>query len=77
MATAIREQLHQQIDTLPEEVVQVIADFALFLMARRQIVPTITDWESNQWQAFTLDQFFRDDDPVEYGLEDAKEIYHP
>lgn len=77
MATALREQLHEQIDTLPEEVVQLIADFALFVMARRHIVPTFMDWEQDEWQVFTLDQFFRDDDPVEYVLKDAQEVYHP
>lgn len=43
MAGAIREQLHQQIDVLPDEVVQVIADFASFAAARRQIVPVVMD----------------------------------
>ena len=77
MITAIREQLHQQIDSLPEDVVQLIADFALFVAARRQIAPTYTDWDSNQWQDFALGQFFRADDEVEYSLENAQEIYHP
>ena len=77
MKTAIREQLHRQIDTLPDEVVQLLADFALFVMARRKIAPIVTDWGQNEWQEFSLEQFFRDDDPVEYTLNDAKEIYHP
>jgi hypothetical protein len=77
MATVAREQLHQQIDNLPDEVVQLIADFALFVMARRHIVPTFMDWDENEWQAFALDQFFRDDEPIEYTLKDAKEVYHP
>ena len=47
-----REQLHRQIDKLPDEVVQQIADFALFVMARRQIAPMYEDWSANQWQAF-------------------------
>ncbi len=77
MATAIREQLHQQIDNLPDEVVQIVADFALFVMARRQIAPTFMDWSNDEWQTFALDQFLRDDDTVEYTLSDAQEIYHP
>ncbi|GIL14928.1 MAG: hypothetical protein BroJett039_01010 [Chloroflexota bacterium] len=77
MATAVREQLHQQIDTLPDEVVQVIADFASFVMTRRQIASTVTDWENLEWQTFALDRFFREDDPVVYTLKDAQEVYHP
>lgn len=77
MSTAIREQLHQEIDHLPEDVVQLLADFALFVMARRQIAPAYVDWESSQWQDFTLGQFFGDEEEVEYSLEDAQEIYHP
>ncbi|MCC7164924.1 MAG: hypothetical protein IT331_20675 [Anaerolineae bacterium] len=77
MARAIREQLHQQIDVLPDEVVQVIADFASFVAARRQIVPVIMDWSSDEWQTFALEQFLREDDPVEYTLKDAQEVYHP
>lgn len=77
MGTAIREQLHQQIDSLPDEVVQVIADFALFVMARRHIVPTFMDWHDDEWRTFTMNQFFQDAEPVEYSLKDAKEVYHP
>lgn len=54
----------------------MIADFALFVMARRHIVPTFMDWQGDEWQTFTLQQFFRDDEPVEYTLADAKEVYH-
>lgn len=78
MATRdIREQLHQQIDRLPDDLVEQIADFTLFVMARRQIRPTYTDWDHDQWQAFTLEQFFREADEVEYSLHDAQEIQHP
>lgn len=73
----IREQLHKQIDHLPDEIVEEIADFTLFVMARRRITPTYADWNQNQWQAFALKQLFREDDEVEYSLEDAQEIYHP
>ncbi len=73
----IREQLHHQIDNLPDDIVQLIADFTFFVMARRQISPSNADWENSQWQDFTLGQFFREDDEVEYYLEDAQEIYHP
>lgn len=78
MATMdIREQLHEQIDRLPDEVVAQIADFTLFIMARRRLPPEYADWEQHQWQDFTLAQFFLEDDEVAYSLEDAQEIFRP
>ena len=74
---AFREQLQKQIDTLPDDIVQQIADFTFFVMTRREINPLYADWDSSQWQDFSLEQFFREDDEVEYSLEDAQEIYHP
>lgn len=76
-AVAIREQLCKQIDKLPDDVVEQIADFTLFVMARRQMIPGYADWDSNQWQDFALGQLYREGDEVEYSLEDAREIYHP
>jgi hypothetical protein len=73
----LREQLCKQIDDLPDDIVEQIADFALFVMARRQITPDYVDWGSKQWRDFALAQFFREDDEVEYSLEDAQEIYTP
>lgn len=76
--TDFREQLHKQIDRLPNEIVEQIADFTLFMMARRRLVsPSYRDWGQNQWEAFVEEQFFREDDEVEYSLADAQEIYHP
>lgn len=72
----IREQLCKQLDKLPDDVVEQVADFALFLMTRRQISPRYADWKSNEWQDFALGQLFREDDDVEYSLEDAQETYH-
>ena len=78
MATKnIREQLYEQIARLPDEVVKQIADFTLFVMAQRKISPVYAEWDHNQWQAFTLEQFLREDDEVEYTLEDVQDIYHP
>ena len=71
---AIREQLYKQIDKLPDDVVEQIADFTLFVMARRQLAPSYADWDSDQWQSFALGQLYREDDEVEYSLEDAREI---
>ncbi|MBE2198171.1 MAG: hypothetical protein IAE79_06135 [Anaerolinea sp.] len=73
----VREQLQKQIDMLPDDIVQQIVDFTFFIMDRRDIAPLYADWTNNQWQDFSLEQFFREDDEVEYTLEDAQEIYHP
>ena len=73
----IREQLYRQIDSLPDEIVEQIADFALFVMARRQITPTYAEWSTSQWQNFALEQLFSEDDEVVYSLADAQEIYKP
>lgn len=72
-----REQLHKQIDALPDDVVAQIADFTLFVVARRQLMPLYAEWNNSQWQVFTLEQLFREDDDVDYTLEDAQEVYHP
>ena len=72
----VREQLHKYIDSLPDDIVQQIADFVLFVMARRKISSDYVDWDSSQWQDFVLEQFFREEDEVEYTLEDAQEVYH-
>lgn len=73
----VREQLHKQIDDLPDEVVEQIAGFASFVMARRKMASDYDDWEHDQWQTFAVEPFLREDDEVEYSLEDAKEVYHP
>lgn len=73
----IRERLHRQIDELPDDVVEQIADFTLFVMARRELAPRYGDWDPDEWQTFVLEQFFRDGDEVEYSLDDAEEIYNP
>jgi enoyl reductase-like protein len=72
-----REQLFKQINSLPDDIVQQIADFTFFVMARRKITPLYAEWKSSQWQDFTLEQFFREEDEVEYTLKDAQEIYRP
>ncbi len=74
---AIREQLHRQIDSLPDDFVQFIADFVSFVVHRRKLSLDYDNWGDDQWQEFALGQFFRDGDEVEYSLDDAEEIYHP
>jgi len=71
----VREQLHKRIDALPDEIVEQIADFTLFIMTKKQISPAYEEWAVHQWQDFTLEQFFREEDDVEYSLADAQEIY--
>jgi len=73
----LRERVHKQIDRLPDEFVEQIADFVSFLIARRKISQDYADWRIEDWQEFVLDQFFQDDDEVEYSINDAKEIYRP
>lgn len=72
-----RKQLHYQIDNLPDDIVQQVADFTYFIMARREIPLLYADWDKNQWRDFSLEQFFREGDEVEYNLKDAQEVYHP
>ena len=76
-SVTFREQLHHQIDYLPDDIVQQVADFTYFVMARREITPLYADWDDSQWQDFSLGQFFRESDEVEYTLKDAQEVYHP
>ena len=73
--TAIREQLRRQIDLLPDDLLAEIADFAAFILARRQGASTYADWSEGDWRQFALGQFLRETDDVEYTLADAEEIY--
>lgn len=66
----IRKQLHKQIDVLPDDIVEQIADFTAFLMMKKGV-----EIERNQWQDFALAQFFREDDEVEYSLADAEAVF--
>jgi len=69
----LRQQLHRQVDRLPEDVLREVYDFTAFLLARRQYDIVVGDWDEALWQEFALEQFFRDDeeDDIEYTLEDA------
>lgn len=76
----IRKQLQQQIEELPDEVVEQIADFTHFVIARRRLNPDYADWDNEQWQQLALAAFFRDEDSADevvYSLDDAVEIFHP
>ena len=72
-----RELLHSQIDSLPDDIVEQIADFTLFVMARRNIGFSYGEWGRQEWQDFAIGQLFSDDDEIEYTLKDAQEIYRP
>lgn len=76
-STLPREQLHKQIDQLPDDLVAQIADFTLFLLAKYKTSPNYEEWDEQQWQNFSLEQFFREEDDVTYSLTDAEEIYRP
>ena len=73
-ATAIREQLYRQLDTLPDDLLAEIADFADFILARRQETSAYADWSEGEWHKFSLGQFLREADDVEYTLADAQEV---
>ena len=75
MSATIREQLHKQIDQLPDRVVEQIANFIQLVATEQNNFPEYANWEIKDWQEFSLQQFFRDEDAVEYTLEDAQEVY--
>jgi len=69
----LRKQVQQQIESLPEDVLQEVADFMAFVLARRGYEGEIDDWDDASWQQMALEQFFREDEAVEYTIEDAIE----
>lgn len=72
-ASTMREQLRRQIDSLPDDLLVEIADFAAFILARRG-GSTYADWSESEWHKFSLGQFLREADDVEYTLADAEEV---
>jgi hypothetical protein len=77
MSATVREQLHQQIDQLPDHLVEQIAKFTRLISTHQNNISEYTNWQNKDWQKFSLDQFFCEEDEIEYSLEDAQEIYHP
>ena len=75
MSATTREQLHKQIDQLPDRVVEQIANFIQLAVTEQNNFSEYTNWKGEEWQEFSLQQFFRDEDEVEYTLEDAQEVY--
>jgi hypothetical protein len=75
-ALHVREQLSRQLNELPDHIVNEIADFTAFILARHQIPMPYLEWTEAQWKALSLSQFFRDaDDDVAYTINDAEEVY--
>lgn len=76
-SSLLRDRLHKEIDQLPDEIVEQIANFTLLLMERLNVAPVNEDWSQSEWENFAWAQFFREDDEDEYTIKDAKEVYHP
>ena len=62
---------------LPDDLVAQVADFTLFLLAKHKTALHYEEWDEYQWQNFSLEQFFREEDDVTYSLADAEEVYRP
>ena len=77
MSVTSREQLHQQIDQFSDHIVEQIANFTSSIITQQNNIPEYSNWEDKDWQEFSLQIFFNDDDEIEYSLEDAQEIYTP
>ena len=80
----LRKQLYSQIDGLPDDIIRQIAEFTSFLMAKVNKTVDYVEWSDSEWQEFSMEQFFREDDEdvyaqeeeVLYTREDAIEVYH-
>ena len=77
MSATIREELHQQIDRLPDHIVEKIANFTRLISPEPNKISEYTNWQDEDWQKFSLEQFFKEGDEIEYSLADAQEIYQP
>lgn len=68
----LRERLYQQLEELPDDIVDEIADFTAFVAARRRMPATYLEWTDHQWGRMMLGQFLRDtDDDIEYTIDDS------
>ncbi|MCZ8040356.1 MAG: hypothetical protein O9276_20130 [Microcystis sp. LE17-20A] len=75
MSATIREELHQQIDRLPDDIIEKIANFTRLISPEPNNISEYTNWQDEDWQKFSLEQFFKEEDEIEYSLADAQEIY--
>jgi len=74
MSATIREELHQQINRLPDHIVEKIANFTRLISPEPNNISEYTNWQDEDWQKFALEQFFKEEDEIEYSLADAQEI---
>lgn len=67
-----REQLIKEIESLPEELLEEVRDFAAFMRKRR----VSRGKREGSWAEFSLDtgtfDFWNDPEEVDYSLEDLK-----
>jgi len=57
MSVTSREQLHQQIDQLPDHIVEPIVNFASSMITKKNNIPEYSNWEDKDWQEFSLQIF--------------------
>ncbi len=67
----LRKQIQQKIEKLPDDVLREVADFMSFVMAHRRYEGEIEDWDDETWQQMALEQFFREEDEIEYSFDDG------
>jgi hypothetical protein len=77
MSVTSREQLHQQIDQLPDRIVEQIANLVSSIIVQQNNIAEYSNWEDKDWQEFSLQIFFNEEEEIEYSLEDIQEIYTP
>ena len=66
-----------QVDVTPLETTPAPVSTGSLFGAYPELKAITEDWGQKEWQDFALEQFFREDDEVEYTLKDAKEVYRP
>ncbi|NCR80385.1 MAG: hypothetical protein GPI90_10070, partial [Microcystis aeruginosa K13-05] len=52
-----------------------IANFTRLISPEPNNISEYTNWQDEDWQKFSLEQFFKEEDEIEYSLADAQEIY--
>lgn len=57
MSATTREELHQQIDQLPGDIVEKIANFIRFISTETYNISEYTNWQNEDWQKFSLEHF--------------------
>ena len=61
MPATIREELHQQIDRLPDHIVEKIATFTQLISTEPNNISEYTNWQDEDWQRFSLEHFFKEE----------------